>query len=77
MALNVFLGIWDEDKLRRVKVDDVDLDSNVDILKPHLTKELGENAPEEFGMYSHCIRSIRLRNIYFRIYILRTTIRSQ
>lgn len=55
MALNVFLGIWDEDKLRRVKVDDVDLDSNVDILKPHLTKELGENAPEEFGLYSRSV----------------------
>lgn len=44
MALNVYLGIWSEDKLRRVRVDDLDLDSNVEVLKPHLAKELGNSA---------------------------------
>ncbi|XP_050303951.1 ubiquitin-like protein 7 [Anthonomus grandis grandis] len=50
MALSIFLGIWNEDKLRRVKVDDVDLDSNVEILRPHLTKELGENPDDDFEL---------------------------
>lgn len=44
MALSVFLGIWSEDKLRRVRVDDLDFEAKVDALRPHLTKELGEQA---------------------------------
>ncbi|ENN80851.1 ubiquitin-like protein 7 [Dendroctonus ponderosae] len=46
MALNVYLGIWSEDKLRRIRVDDLDVDSNVEVLKLHLVKELG-NSPCE------------------------------
>ncbi|KAL1517195.1 hypothetical protein ABEB36_000991 [Hypothenemus hampei] len=44
MVLSVFLGVWSGDKLRRIKIDDVNLESNVEILKAHLTKEFGSQA---------------------------------
>ncbi|CAG9761638.1 unnamed protein product [Ceutorhynchus assimilis] len=46
MALNVYLGIWNEGKLRRIKVDVADLESNVEVLKSPLEKELGEKATD-------------------------------
>lgn len=52
MALSVFLGIWSEDKLRRVRVDDLDFEAKVDSLRPHLTKELGEQACNSYGQSS-------------------------
>lgn len=40
MALNVYLGVWNEEKCQRYKIKDIDTEANVDILKEHL-KTLG------------------------------------
>ncbi|XP_066152147.1 ubiquitin-like protein 7 [Euwallacea fornicatus] len=44
MALSIFLGIWSEEKLSRVRVDDLDFDAKVEALMPYVTMELGADA---------------------------------
>ncbi|XP_066254257.1 ubiquitin-like protein 7 [Euwallacea similis] len=50
MALSIFLGIWSEEKLNRVRVDDLDFDAKVEVLMPYVIKELGADASNDFEL---------------------------
>lgn len=48
MAISIYLGVWLKEKFRRIKLDYVDIASNVEVLKTHLNKELGEKAADSY-----------------------------
>ncbi|KAF7273171.1 ubiquitin-like protein 7 [Rhynchophorus ferrugineus] len=50
MSPNIFLGVWNDDKCQRYKVEDIDMDSSVQVLKGHLSKALGTNSVDHLEL---------------------------
>lgn len=53
MASCVMLGLWNADQIQRIKIDNVDFDSKVEVFKNQAIKALNGSMPN-IGKYFEC-----------------------
>lgn len=54
MASCVLLGLWNADQVHRIKIDNVDFESKVEVFKSQALKALNGSLPNIGKYYTHC-----------------------